>query len=165
MSLGERIISYQNKAEESFRKQKSFESTSKYAIAFLIFIITNLIAGITFPFRILTQLISKRKKKSEIIDLNDNNIDFILKGKKVILVDFWTDWCGPCLMMNSVLKEFAKNNKAVCVTKVNADSNKKIMEDFGVRGLPQLVLIKDGKEFRRHAGAMTSSQLQQFCFE
>ena len=96
--------------------------------------------------------------------MNDDNIDRILKEKRLVLIDFWAEWCGPCVLMNPVVDKFAASTD-VTVAKVNADTNKKIVDRFKVRGLPQWVLVKNGQEIKRHAGLMTLVELKRFCFE
>jgi thioredoxin 1 len=164
MRMRERLINYQNKSEENFNNKKDFKNTINYIIAFFIFISSTIIAGLSMPIRFLIKSISKQKSNLQIFEANNQNIDGILKEKQLVLIDFWANWCGPCIMMNPVLKDFAIASKNICVVKVNADSNKKIIDDFKIRGLPQFVLLKKGIEIKRHAGAMTLSDLNKFCF-
>jgi thioredoxin len=79
------------------------------------------------------------------------------------MADFWAEWCGPCVMMSSIIEKFAAESKNIKVIKVNADFNKNIIEKYQIRGLPQFILVKDGKEIKRFAGAMTKSDLIKFC--
>ena len=68
-------------------------------------------------------------------------------------------------MMNSTLEKFATESNAIRITKVNADLNRKLLKKFKIRGLPQFVLMKNGEEIKRHAGAMTIFELTKFCDE
>ena len=67
------------------------------------------------------------------------------------------------LMMNSTLEKFATESNDIRVTKVNADLNRKLLKKFKIRGLPQFILMKNGEEIQRHAGAMTIFELTEFC--
>jgi thioredoxin 1 len=164
MRIREKLISYQNKAEENFNNRKSIFTTLNFIAALFIFISSTIIACLSMPIRYLIKSASNDKGSLQIYEMNNQNIDQILKQERVVLLDFWADWCGPCIMMNPVIKDFANNTKNICVAKVNADSNKKIINDFKIKGLPQFVLIKDGTEIKRHAGPMTLSDLNIFCF-
>lgn len=69
-----------------------------------------------------------------------------------MLIDFWAEWCGPCLVMNPIIEEFSINTSKVQVVKINADLNMKTLKKLNVRGLPHFLLYKNGKEVNRYAG-------------
>lgn len=159
----EKIIKYQNDAEKNFETAKNLKTILNYIIAFILFFISTIIAAFTFPFRYIFKKTFKSSNDSSIIQLNEKNIDAILKNKKMILIDFWAEWCGPCIMMNSTIEKFASESKNIRVAKVNADLNKKLIEKYQIKGLPQFVLIENGIEIKRFAGAMTKNDLYRFC--
>jgi len=159
----EKIIKFQNDSENNFEKEKNLKTISNYMIAFMLFFIATIIAAFTFPFRCIFKKIYKRNSDSTIIQLNEKNIDSILSNEKTILIDFWAEWCGPCVMMSAIIEKFAAESKNISVAKVNADLNKKIIEKYQIKGLPQFVLIENGKEIKRFAGAMTMNDLNKFC--
>ena len=161
----EKIIKYQNDSEKNFETEKNLKSIINYIIAFILFFISTIIAAFTFPFRYIFKKIFKSNNDSSIIQLNEKNIDAILSNEKMILIDFWAEWCGPCVMMNSTIEKFASESKNIRVAKVNADLNKKIIEKYQIRGLPQFVLIENGGEIKRFAGAMTKNDLNIFCYK
>lgn len=164
MRLREKLIDYQNRAEANFNNRKGLLTTIHFVMALFIFISSTLIAGFSMPFRYLIKSVSSNKDSFQVYEMTNQNSKQILKKEGMVLLDFWADWCGPCIMMNPVIKDFANNTKDICVAKVNADSNKEIIDEFAIRGLPQFVLIKDGIEIKRHAGPMTLSDLNRFCF-
>ena len=159
----EKIIKYQNDSEKNFETEKNVKTIINYIIAFILFFISTIIAAFTFPFRYIFKKLFMSNKDSTIIQLNENNIESLLSSEKMILIDFWTEWCGPCIMMNSIIEKFASGTKNIKVAKVNADLNKRIVEKYKIRGLPQFVLIENGDEIKRFAGSMTMSDLSKFC--
>ncbi|WP_299526828.1 co-chaperone YbbN [uncultured Lutibacter sp.] len=159
----EKIIKYQNDSEKNFETEKNLKSIINYIIAFILFFVSTIIAAFTFPFRFVFKKIFKRIDNSTIIQLNEKNIESILSAEKMILIDFWAEWCGPCIMMESIIEKFASESRNIRIAKVNADLNKKIIEKYQIRGLPQFVLIENGEEIKRFAGAMTMNDLNRFC--
>ncbi|MBL4746172.1 MAG: thioredoxin family protein [Flavobacteriaceae bacterium] len=159
----EKIIAYQNKAESNFEKRKNLSTIVHYVIAFILFMVSTIIAAFTLPIRFIYKKILGKKEASVLLTLEGNDIDSLLKKEALVLIDFWAEWCGPCVMMGSIIKEFATESKGVKVLKINADLNRSIVNKYQIKGLPQFVLIKEGKEVKRFAGAMTKADLIKFC--
>jgi thioredoxin 1 len=83
-----------------------------------------------------------------------------------VLVDYWAAWCGPCKMIAPLLDEASKLYEGrVIIAKVNVDENPETAAKFGIRGIPTLMLFKDGKPAATKVGALSKSQLSAFLDE
>lgn len=101
---------------------------------------------------------------SEIVNVTDASFDEdVLKADGAVLVDYWAEWCGPCKMIAPVLEEVAKDyGDRLKVCKLNIDENAETPPKFGIRGIPTLMLFKDGNVEATKVGALSKSQLMAF---
>ncbi len=89
--------------------------------------------------------------------------DDVLNSKKAVLVDFWAEWCGPCKMIAPMLDEVSTEYQdKLVIAKVNIDENPKIPQRFSVRGIPTLILFKNGQVEGQKVGALRKSDLTAF---
>jgi thioredoxin 1 len=87
----------------------------------------------------------------------------VLQSKKPVLVDYWAEWCGPCKMIAPILDEVAgAYGDKLQIAKMNVDENRDIPGKFGIRGIPTLMIFKDGQLAATKVGAMSKSQLTAF---
>jgi thioredoxin 1 len=85
----------------------------------------------------------------------------IINGDKPVLVDFYADWCGPCKMMNPILKELKKKmGDQINIIKVDAEKNADAAIKYNVRGVPTLILFKNGQILWQQSGVVQAHQLQ-----
>ena len=80
-----------------------------------------------------------------VLSVNKNNFEQIKSSEKTVLLDFYADWCGPCMMMSPIVDEIARENPQYLIGKINVDEESELARAFGVESIPMLVVIKNGK--------------------
>ena len=87
----------------------------------------------------------------------------VLKSNQPVLVDYWAEWCGPCKMIAPILDEVATSYSGkLQIAKMNVDENRDIPAKFGIRGIPTLMIFKNGELAATKVGAMSKAQLTAF---
>ena len=101
---------------------------------------------------------------SEIQHVSDDSFeDEVLNSKTPVLVDYWAEWCGPCKVIAPVLEEIAKEyDGKMKVCKLDIDANEATPPKYGIRGIPTLMIFKDGNVEATKVGALSKSQLTEF---
>ncbi|AKH63050.1 MULTISPECIES: thioredoxin TrxA [Photorhabdus] len=100
----------------------------------------------------------------KIIHLSDAGFDTdVLNAAGPVLVDFWAAWCGPCKMIAPILDEIAPEYSGrLTIAKLNIDDNPATAPKYGIRGIPTLLLFKDGQVAATKVGALSKTQLKEF---
>ena len=98
------------------------------------------------------------------IAVTDSNFDTeVLRASGPVLVDFWAEWCGPCRMLAPFLEDLAEDMASeVTVAKINIDENPQTPMKYGVRGIPTVILFKDGQVAATKIGALPKSKLYEW---
>jgi thioredoxin 1 len=99
-----------------------------------------------------------------VVHITDANFeDQVVKAGKPVLIDFWAEWCGPCKMIAPMLDEIAGEYRdKLTIAKLNIDENPKTPQRFNVRGIPTLILFKNGQVEGQKVGALRKSDLAAF---
>jgi len=101
--------------------------------------------------------------KSLEVEVNGNNFQQeVLESSIPVLVDFWASWCMPCRMLAPTIEKLAEENQGkLKVCKLNTDENQNISAQYGIQGIPTLIVFKEGKEVGRIVGVMPKEKLQE----
>jgi len=102
-----------------------------------------------------------------LIEFTDDNFDTeVLKSNLPVLVDFWAEWCGPCKMIGPIVEEIAGDYAGkVKVGKVNVDFNNQVAMQYGIRGIPALLVFKSGAVANQIVGAVPKNNITQILDE
>lgn len=100
----------------------------------------------------------------QIVNVTDDSFgSAVLESDKPVLVDYWAEWCGPCKMIAPVLEEVAEEYaEKLMVAKLNIDENQATPPKYGIRGIPTLMIFKNGNVAATKVGALSKSQLIEF---
>ena len=92
--------------------------------------------------------------------------DEVLNSDRPVLVDYWAEWCGPCKMIAPIIDEIAEEyGDRIKVAKMDIDSNMATPRNYGIRGIPTLMIFRDGNVQATKVGALTKGQLKAFVEE
>ncbi len=90
----------------------------------------------------------------------------IINSDKPVLVDFYAEWCGPCQMLGSILKEVKDTlGERISIIKINVDNNQKIADHYRVKGVPTMMLFQDGKQLWRQSGVLSKIEIVNMIFD
>ena len=101
----------------------------------------------------------KGNKNMSVINLDKNNFKETVNTDKLVLIDFWAPWCGPCRMVSPIVDEIADEHPEIVVGKVNVDDEAELAQEFGVMSIPTLIVMKDGEIVNQSVGAKPKEQI------
>ncbi len=101
---------------------------------------------------------------NNIVHVSDESFERdVLKAERPVLIDYWAEWCGPCKMIAPILEELADEyREKITIAKLNIDDNPETPPKYGIRGIPTLMLFKNGNVEATKVGAVSKSQLASF---
>ncbi len=98
----------------------------------------------------------------EPVEVTDENFDEFVEKYDVALIDFWADWCGPCKMLEPILKELAEEMQGdVAFGKVDVDKNKSKPSEFSISSIPTMIIFNDGDVADKMIGALSKEEIKE----
>jgi thioredoxin 1 len=96
------------------------------------------------------------------MQLTKNNFEKeVIEHKGIVLVDFYADWCGPCIMLKEELKTIEQNHKDLKICKINIDEEQELAIEFGVMSIPTVYIYKDGKPINNFLGYRPANEIEE----
>nr|WP_277346525.1 thioredoxin [Acidianus sulfidivorans] len=102
----------------------------------------------------------ENQKAGEVAHLDSNTFDSFIKSHNVAVIDFWAEWCAPCIMLSPIIEELAKDYPNVGFGKVNSDENQDIAGRYGVMSLPTVLFFKNGEPVDEVIGAVPREEIE-----
>jgi thioredoxin len=169
------LLSHLNRLEEWLDETKSKYHLFPLRIAgylylFVMLMVSNFIAIIRWPIVSVKRKVTGGNTNSVDQVLNDSvnevdpeGLEQILQSPGPVLIDFWAEWCGPCIMMNRPLKKLAESESIDCtIVKIDTVKHGDLADKYNVKGLPTLLLVEGNNELKRNAGALSYHELKKF---
>lgn len=107
--------------------------------------------------------VEANESKKNVIDITNNNFqEFVLESDKIVIVDFWAVWCGPCTYMSPILEEIANQRDDIIIAKVNVDEEIELSNKYNITRIPTMLIFKDGKMKKELIGVMSKDKMLQY---
>ena len=102
-------------------------------------------------------------QETPVMELNSSNFSDALLKNKLLLVDFWAEWCGPCKSMHPIFSRMAKKYDHVRFARVNVDNSQDIAAKFNVQSIPTFIMFKNGENVQQMIGAVGEPGIHMIC--
>ena len=94
------------------------------------------------------------------LQITEDNYDEVLSSEKPILLDFWAEWCGPCKLIGPIIDELSEDfTETAIIGKINVDESGALSSKYGIRNIPTLLFIKNGKVIDKHVGTASKKEI------
>lgn len=114
--------------------------------------------------KVENQIAASTNSGGKIIEVDSSNFEEeIVNSDKVVLIDFYATWCGPCKTLKPRLKEVANENENIKVVEIDVDRCTELSEQYGIQAMPTLVVVKNGEEVRRSVGLISKQKVLELC--
>jgi len=102
----------------------------------------------------------KGEKNMEVLEITSNNFEQeVMQSDKVVIIDFWAEWCGPCRQMSPIIEQIAEENQELKVCKVNVDEENALSIKYGITAIPTILIIKNGEVVERFLGVTAKDKI------
>ena len=131
-------------------------------LVIVFFIISMILLNIYLNSKNKQEIKNEEENNMEVLKVTSENFEKeVLQSDKIVLVDFYADWCGPCKMLSPVVDSVANENEDIKVVKVNVDDAQDLAIKYQVMSIPTLVVIKNGQEINRSVGVVSKSEIEE----
>ena len=131
-------------------------------LVIVFFIISMILLNIYLNSKNKQEIKNEEENDMEVLKVTSENFEKeVLQSDKIVLVDLYADWCGPCKMLSPVVDSVANENADIKVVKVNVDNAQDLAIKYQVMSIPTLVVIKNGQEINRSVGVVSKSQIEE----
>lgn len=108
--------------------------------------------------------VKTNKAESNVIEVTSSNFEEeVLKSDRLVLIDFYADWCGPCKMLEPIVNEFSSENEDIKVVRINIDEEAELAYSYDIMSIPTLVVIENGEESSRVVGVVEKEIIEEMC--